>query len=349
MFFALMFSLLAGPVPPPLAVRPPWIDTLPQVPGRLYAMGIADLGSNEGQALTRASERARLEVVTRLRATVTGRTSVATRISEPAAAGGGFGERQVQDEVSISTQALDLPGLVVESTYIEDLKAPNPGRSAFALAYLDLAQARADLASRLARIRESRSRVGQEKSHKALWRLRALKVNLDRLEDAFSLLALTGTGQDLGPERQSERRALEGSLALLEKAELPPLDFSRITVGFRTNVELPLGIEAYLSAQIAGCGWVRRDLDPDLVLDLAFNAGAEGPAFIFADMDVYRGITYRMEACMRLLDGGGAPIGRPLTIRILQSASPEGMVEAFRQQFEHRLPRMVADLKREMR
>ena len=55
--------------------------------GRLYALGTAQLAGSESDAITRASDRARLEVVARLRATVRGRTSVTTRTSETRQAG----------------------------------------------------------------------------------------------------------------------------------------------------------------------------------------------------------------------------------------------------------------------
>ena len=353
MFFALLFSLLADPV---AAARPAWIEVLPQVSGRIYALGAADLGGNEGQAITRASDRARLEVVTRLRASVKGRTSVATQVAEGApngsgAAGSGAagsgGARQVRDEVSVSARAEDLPGLVVERTYVETPVAGGQARSVYALAYLDLAQARGTLASRLARIHESRSRVGTELSRKARWRFRKIKGDLDRLDDAIGLLAPTGAGLDLLPELKRERAAVDSRLDLLDKAQLPPLDLSRISVGFRTNVELPPGIEAYLLAQIGLCGVVRRELDPDLILDLSFACGSEGAAFICPVMDVYHGVCYRLDAQLKLLEGSGEPLGRPVPIQILQSASPEGMVNEFRRQFERRLPRLFADFKRE--
>ena len=353
MLFALTLSLLAGQVSAaPAAGRPSWIEALPPpVAGRLYALGSADLGASESEAITRASNRARLEVVTRLRASVKGRTSVATHTAELGRNGAqavGYGERQVRDEVSVTAQAEDLPGLVVERTYVDNPGPRGSGRSAFALAYLDLGQASNALAGRLARLHESRARVGNELSRKARWRFRRIKGDLDRVEEVISLLSLTGAGGNLLPELKSERAAVDGRLGVLERAELPPLDLSRISVGFRSNVDLPPGIEAYLAAQIGVCGLVRRELDPDLILDLRFSCGAEGAAFICAEMDVYAGVRYRLDAQLSLLDGTGWAFGRPVPINILQSTSPEGMVNEFRRQFERLLPRLFADFKREL-
>jgi hypothetical protein len=348
MLFAMMVSMLMGQASSAVqpAARPPWIESLPEAPGRLYALGAADLGANEGQAITRASARARLEVAARLKTSVKGQTRVSTVTTELRQAGDkvtGYGERKVRDDVSVSVQGEDLPGLVVERTYVDV-----PGRSAYALAYLDLAQAASTLADRLGRLREDRARVGDERSRKARWRLRKIKGDLDRLDETSSLLSVTGTGLSLRLELQTERAALERRLGVLDKTELPPLDFSKLSVGLRSNVELPQGIEAYLAAQIRVCGLTHRNLGPDLILDLTFTGSAPGPEFIFVNSDVYQGVTYRLDMRMSLLEGGGLPTGRPASIQIIQKDSPEGMVDEFRRQFERRLPRLFAEFQNEM-
>ena len=320
--------------------RPDWIATLPEAAGRLYALGTAPLGGRESEAISRASDRARLEVVARLRTTVRGSTSITTRASETSGAGGpatGSAERQVLDQVSVGTRAEDLPGLVVERTFTDA-----PAGTAFALAYLDLAQARATLAARLAQARDGRVQLGDEVSRKARWRLRKLQEDLGRLDDLIGLLALTGTGLDLRPPLQAEAAAVAKRLAQLDGQTLPPLDLARTTMGLRCNLDLPVGIEAYLGDQITACGLLHRDLAPDLILDLAFSGGDQGPAFIFVAMDVYEGISYRMDAHLTVLEGGGTALTRPVALEVSQTASPEGMVDQFRRQFERRLPKLIA-------
>jgi hypothetical protein len=348
MLFSIMVALLVSPAQAPSTAtpRPTWVETLPEAPGRLYALGTADLGGNAGQAITRASDRARLEVVSRLRASVQGRTSVMTRTSELQGQGGkalGYGERRVQDDVSVTARAEDLPGLVVERTF-----ADPQGGTAYALAYLDLAQAGTALASRLANLQEARARVPEELTRQARWRLRRIKGDLDRLDESITLLSLTGTGLNLRMALQQERNLLEARLSDLAKATLPPVDFSKIAMGFRSNVDLPQGIEGYLAAQIGVCGLIHRDLGPDLLLELTFTGGKGAPEFIFADLDIYQGVTYRLDAQLKLLEAGGTALGRPSSIQIIQSSSPEGMVEAFRREFERRLPKLLAAFNKEL-
>jgi hypothetical protein len=318
--------------------KPAWVETLPEAPGRLYALGTAPLGGNESEAISRASDRARLEVVARLRATVRGSTSITTRTAETAGVpGAASGARQVLDQVSVGTRAEDLPGLVVERTHTDPA-----GGIAYALAYLDLAQAHATLAARLALARDGRLQVGGENSRKARWRLRKLQEDLGRLDELIGMMAMTGASEDLRAPLQAERTAVAKRLAQMETQGLPPLDLAKTTVGLRCNLDLPIGVEAYLGDQISACGLVHRDLNPDLILDLTFAGGTKGPEFIYVDLDVYEGVSYRLKAQLSILEGGGAALTRPVALEVSQSSSPEGMVDQFRRQFERRLPKLIA-------
>ncbi|BDU74744.1 hypothetical protein [Mesoterricola silvestris] len=344
MLSALLLSAALGLQPAP---RPAWVERLPESPGRLYAMGTADLVAREGQSITRASDRARLEVVARLRATVKGQTSITQRTAEGKRDGQttvGSGERVVREEVSVGARAEDLPGLVVEQTFTDPA-----ARTVYALAYLDLPQARATLASRLDAIRLARVRLGKESSRRALWKFRKLTLDLDQVEASLGLLAVTGVGADLRPLLEAERAAVDLRRDHLNQADLPPVDFSRTALGLRSNVDLPPGVASYLKSQVTACGLVSRETDPDLVLDLAFGGGPRGPEFIFTDMDVYSGVTYRLEAKVALTEGGGAPLTRTVPIVIVQGESPEGMVNQFRRQIERWLPRLLGEFKAEMR
>ena len=347
MILPLILSALLAAQAPTGSTRPDWIERPPEAPGRLYAMGSADLGYQEGQSIIRASDRARLEVVARLRTTVQGQTRVTTRTTETALPGEkafGSGDRQVRDDLTVGTRAEDLPGLVVEQTFTDPA-----ARTVYALAYLDLSQARATLASRLEGIRQARERVPLDPpSRKALWRLRKVTLDLDRLEETLGVLALTGVAGDLRPALQEERRQVDVRLDKLNPADLPAVDFSRMAMALHANVELPLGVEAFLKSQVNACGLVAREMNPDLVLDLAFAGGSKGPEFIFADMDLYTGITYHLEAKLTLKEGAGVPVTRSIPILIVQGDSPEGMVNQFRRQVERWLPRLLADYKAEM-
>lgn len=338
----LLPALLAIQAPP--AARPAWVEQLPEMPGRLYAVGTADLGPQVGRSILRASDRARLEVVARLRATVQGRTSTTTWTQEWAGKGrermpAETGGRITHDDVSIGVRAVDLPGLGVEQTY-SDASA----NTVYALAYLDLTLARTSMAARLETIRRARLRLGNEASRKVLWRLRCLSVELDHLEETVGLLAVAGA--DLHPALDRERQAIDQRLERLNPSRLPPLDLAATAVAVRSNARLPPGVEAFLRAEVASHGLLARDLQPDVVLDVTFAAGDSGrPEFIQEDMDPFRGVTYRLDANLTLNEPGGMPLTRSVPILLVQGNSPEGMADQFRKQIERWLPRLFADLK----
>jgi hypothetical protein len=316
------------------------VETLPELPGRLYAVGSAEVRTSEGEAVARAADRARLELVARLRATVQGQTRITTRILQSQGTGGPAraADQQVRDDVSVSARAEDLPGLAVERTHCDPA-----ARTAYALACLDLARAGAALGARLDRARDARIRLAAEVSRRARWRLRRELDDLDALEATLDLLGPAGLGGDLRGPLQAERTAATERLGQLDGAILPPLAPARTATALRSNVELPLGIEAYLQAQVREVGLLQRNLNPDLVLDLSFSAGGRKPEFIYADVDLYSGTIYRIEATLTLLEAGGMPLTRPVTLQVSQAGSPEGMVDQFRRAFERRLPRLVAE------
>ena len=137
---------------------------------------------------------------------------------------------------------------------------------------------------------------------------------------------------------------MDKRLDQLEGAQLPALDLAKTAVALRSNIDLPPGVTAFLEAEIVECGALHRDLTPDLILDLTFSGGAKGPEFISVDMDVYDGVSYRLEAKMTILDGEGTALTRPASLLIVQPGSPEGMVNQFRRQFERRLPRLFSEV-----
>lgn len=352
MLAALAFSLLLHAAPPkaapvPLAPpRPDWVDSLPGEPGRLYALGTSDLGGSQSEALRRASDRARVEVVSRLRTSVKGSTAIVTKSStvKVDGKGTGYGSRDVRDTVNVSTQAEDLPGLSVERTFIDPAS-----KTAFALGCLDLGQARGTLNERLQSAKDTRQRLSKEQTRKARWRLRKVKEDLDRLEELVNMLAAAGTG-DLRPALNAEREAVDKRLAQLEAANLPALNLKDLSVSLRCNIDLPGTLQDYLEAQLRLYGFrVRPAGGGDFILDLSFTGTEKGPEFLFADIIFAGGVLYRVEAKMRVLDNTGILLAQGSAISLVQPDSPSGLTDKFRRQYERRLAYLLADLEAELR
>ena len=87
-----LLALLAGTwalaALPQTLVKPIWISALPERPGRVYAMGLAPVTTGDAQAVTQASQNARAEVLSRLRANVQSETSVRSTAKVSVQAGG---------------------------------------------------------------------------------------------------------------------------------------------------------------------------------------------------------------------------------------------------------------------
>jgi hypothetical protein len=328
------------------APKPDWVEALPDVPGRLYALGTADLSTSESQSIKAASDRARLEVVARLRSSVKGGTSSVTRIQEfkrDGAAVSGYGERTTRDEVKVDAKVEDLPGLVVERTHVDP-----GGRTAYALAYLDVAQATSALTNRLHLATDARKRVGDEATRQARWRLRKVQGDLGRLEELSSILAVTGALNEFGVALEGEKQVVMQHLAKLDAADLPPVDLAKCSMSLHVNLDLPGGIQDSLESCMTSHGLRHRDAGADFLLDLSFQGGDKGPAFIFPEMAFGAGVLYRVEAQMRILDASGVPLTKVVTVSLTKTESPEGLVEQFRHEFERRLVRLMADVEAEL-
>lgn len=203
------------------AVRPPWIEVLPDQPGRVYGLGMAPL-SGDAATLQAASDNARADVVARLRADVKADTRITTLSQESRGTGQkAAGSRTQSTEVGTQVQAraTELPGLVVQETWLD-----RAGRTGYALAYLDLGLAQGELRTRLAILRaDLAADRGDDGTPRA--RLVAAQAlakahgELLRLDDLAALLSGGGgdpglRGQVLAARLDTERRLAAARSAL---------------------------------------------------------------------------------------------------------------------------------------
>jgi len=212
-------------------VKPIWVTVLPQQPGRVYAMGVATLaGASEADAITQASQNARAEVLSRLRASVKSETQVTTKATVTRTVGGpttGTAEQQVGQSTRIQTQATELPGLAVEETWVD-----KKGGSAYALGYLDVPTAEREIRTRFDAekndlAQEAGGQTGPRERMRLLARLKKAQDELVKLDDMAALIAAGGGSEQLRGQIRSEKLAvdrradqLRGSLTLsLEGAQ----------------------------------------------------------------------------------------------------------------------------------
>jgi hypothetical protein len=246
-----MLALLAvSPVPAPAqgAPRPTWIDVLPDRPGRLYAMGLANLGANESESIKLAAQNARLEVVSRLRASIQGVTQIQSSTVLHQEVGGattGSRHRVVDQSSKVSAHAIDLPGLGLAETWTD-----TKGRAVYALAFLDVANSLLDLQGRLDQVNGLLTAQVPEQPRdraRAIQGLKKGRAELQKLEEWADLLAV-GAGAPL--VRADVRNAEK---ALQERLDGLKLAFTLSLVAGNLPSELSTMVQCAALAQ--GLGW----------------------------------------------------------------------------------------------
>jgi len=233
----LLVPVLAAPAPRP-SIQPIWISVLPTQPGRVYGLGVAPLGAQGGDAagLRQATDNARTDVIARMRANVKGDTRITTRSQESRSSGAAATGNRTQDtevDTQVQAQASELPGLVVEETYLD-----RSGQTGYALAYLDLGLAQGELRTRLDALRADldvdRGAGGVRGKLVAAQALTKAHAEVLKLDDLAGLLGGGGGGdpalrsevlrtrQDLERRMVAARGALTFGLAPGAGAEPDP-------------------------------------------------------------------------------------------------------------------------------
>lgn len=209
--------VLAAPAP---LVRPPWVTVLPVQAGRVYGLGVAPLAGADAQALRAAADNGRADVIARLRANVKGDTQITTSYQESRTGAGpatGTRTQSAQIGTQVQVQAADLPGLVVEETFLD-----RSGASAYALAYLDLDLAQRELQARLDALRQDlaaeRGETGVRGKLVAAQALKKAHGQLLQLDDLSGLLGAGGGDPALRAEVAKARYDVERRLVAARAA-----------------------------------------------------------------------------------------------------------------------------------
>ncbi len=274
-----MLPFLLVPVLAAPAVAPAWIQVLPVLPGRVYGLGVAPLAGSEAAALREAADNGRADVIARLRASVKADTRITTTTVETrgtGAAPAGTRTQSAQVGTEVQARATDLPGLVVEETWLD-----RPGRTGYALAYLDLGIAQRELRIRLGTLRqELAAGPGPEPApdragiRARLVRTQALKkahAGLVQLDDLAGLLSGGGGDPELRGEVLKARLDTERQLLAARAA---------LTFGLAPSPGLEVDPEVAAAVRTAvlqaGMGWAKAD--PMFAITLRVRTGRAGVA-----------------------------------------------------------------------
>lgn len=228
-FATIFFAIGLLPAQTLTKIKPVWITVLPEQKGRVYAVGLASFAPDEAQAIRQAQSNARVEVLTRLRANVKGETSVQSHMSVTQQSGGpatGISSKNISQDTLIQTQATELPGLVVE-----ELWSDVADRTAYALAYLNVAVAERELKARFDAVRkdlahETVTPANPRERLRTLQRMKKIQTELTILDDTAGLISAGGGDPALRSEVRDQRLAvdrrldaLRGSLTLCLKGD----------------------------------------------------------------------------------------------------------------------------------
>jgi len=257
-------------------VKPGWITALPQAAGRVYAMGIAPITSGEADAVTRAAQNARAEVLTRLRANVRSETRVVSKATMSRTLGGaatGSSEQQVGQDTRIQTQATGIPGLVVEESWLD-----KQGGSAYALAYLDVPVAEQEIRARFAAQQDDLAQqpgtpAAPRERMRLLSRLKNAQAELARLDDLAGLIAAGGGDPQLRSQVRAGKLAVDRRMDQLRGSLTLSLEGAKgaaAVAGILRNAALK-----------AGLGWA--ETGGEFQLAMAYQSDAK-----VASMDVQK-------------------------------------------------------------
>nr|WP_320131920.1 hypothetical protein [uncultured Holophaga sp.] len=253
-------------------IQPIWVQTLPSAPGRVYAMGLAPVTTGDAQAVRQATQNARVEVISRLRSSVKGSTSLSSH-AEVQRQGGqkatGSSTQILDQSSTIQTQAVELPGLAVEETWVD-----RKGSTAYALAYLDVPAAEGELRNRFESLRhdlalDSGTSGAPRERLKRLQALRSAQAEMDRLDDLAGLISAGGGDPSLRRSVRDQKLAVDRLLDRLRNS---------LTLCIAGDRDLGTGGDIANLVRNAvlkqGLGWQERSAE--FTLKLRFQGNRQG-------------------------------------------------------------------------
>jgi hypothetical protein len=271
--FPLAFLLALGGASP-AREAPNWVVTPPVSPGRIYGVGGATPGASDAEALERATEAAKVQVLAFLSSGLHGRLRRWDILRERQAAGKSTTfsrEAATREETQLDVSATDLPGLVVAERALD-----RPGHAAYALAYLDCAVAEQALTGQVLLLQAEGSGLLQEPPGAplpaALGHLRGIRSLRDRcalLTRQADLLQAAGIPPGIRADLQRLATDLDQASAALQH---------RLTVGARAPAHgLGPEVQAILHTTSARLGFGWSNENPALPLGITIRSG-QGPS-----------------------------------------------------------------------
>ena len=256
--------------------KPSWVANLPEQPGKVFGLGVASASNTKALAIRQASDGARSDVLSRLRANVKADTQVATDFTETKSvvgkktAASASRTTNARTNVHVHAEATELPGLSVTATYLDE-DGGNP--TMYALAVLDVDVADQEVRARYDTIAASMAAPrGDLQSREVFHRIQVVKKAVDglaKLEDLSGLLRAGGGDPTLRESILKARTEAERERTALR---------SMVTFGFALNNDLEISkdVEGAVRTVVLkeGLGW--NDRDPMYSIAMRVQTGRNG-------------------------------------------------------------------------
>lgn len=260
--------------------QPSWVTTPPQRANMAYGVGSMEMYGNPDQAIKRASEFARADLVSRLKVTISGSNS--SNINEYTLNGETRLQKNINQAVGSKIPTVTLDEVVIEETFVDD-------NYAYALAKLDRAAAAARLRKQIEatevelRTLAAAPIVGDAGEITKLARLQqqlpAMKLfaQRDQLAEQYALIDTSRIGPALDNDLKTYRQGILASLKDLQVKLILLDDGAKIMRG---------GLAEALTAQGLRLG---NDDKADLTFEVSATLDSQksaGNVYVFANARV---------------------------------------------------------------
>lgn len=203
---------------------PQWVKNPVSQPGYIYGVGISEIYSTPGEALSRARELARVELIKQLKVKISGETTAS--VSRDIAGGKSNITRTLFNYAKSSIEETEVPGIkIVKTAVLEEDK------QVFALAELDIAQAELALTSSLMVIDQAiDNKLGEPVKKNKIKEIKRLVPALKLIEKRRKIvsdLKLINKNSDEDPMPQRNLAVIKKTETLLDGLVFVVRDFEK--------------------------------------------------------------------------------------------------------------------------
>jgi len=252
---------------------------MPKSEGRLYGIGVAAIVTTPAVALEVAGRSARFEILAQLRSSVQGQAVFQTEmVSRQHNGDQGNAVRFQHSELigEVAVAEISMPGITIEETYLDQGE-----RTAYALAFLDMAVARRDCELAYARLTRAAMEAVEQNTRPvaALASLYRLKKQADELSEVVTLLHPFTPCEELCGRIVALQQQLASSVETTKR---------QVTCGLAPHPAVSPEFAQIMRMQVEHAGCVWDENSPSLLIAARIETGKQRVGFFPRDFHVQR-------------------------------------------------------------